>query len=186
MTTNTADLGTGGQAPHLPGATPSNNPANALRRAVTDATRRPMSMPQLSLAVPEIPGYYLYWHLSTQVEQALAAGYEFVESEEVSLSNRGVANDQELDGNDDLGSRVSRIAGAGEGVNAPRLYLMKLRNEWREKDVAAMGARNEAVAASIRGGQVGGDGAPAETAADKGRKYLKTGQDLFYPKIRKG
>lgn len=191
MSTATAgDIGTGGQTPTLPGAAQQSNPANERGTRVTEATRRPMSLPQLSLQVPEIPGYYLYWFLDTQIEQAIQAGYEFVDRDEVSLNNRGVANDQTEDGNDDLGSRVSRVAGqaAGAGVQAQRLYLMKLRQEWRDKDMAAMAARNEAIAAAIRGGVSTGNehgAAPGETPSDRAKRYLKTGQDLFYPKTRR-
>lgn len=190
MSTQTGDIGTGGQTPGLAGAAPKSNPANPTATRVTEATRRPMSLPQLSLQVPDIPGYYLYWFLDSQIDQALQAGYEFVEQEEVALNNRGVANDQTQDGNDDLGSRVSRVAGqsAGGTVQAQRLYLMKLRQEWRDKDVAALGERNEAIAAALRGGVSTGNEhgvAPGETQGDKARRYLKTGQDLFYPKIRR-
>lgn len=188
-TTATGDIGNGGQRPDLPGASTSN-PANPRATRVTEATRRPMSLPQLSLQVPEISGYYLYWFIDTQVDQALQAGYEFVDREEVTLNNRGVANDQTEDGNDDLGSRVSRIAGESQAgnVQAQRLYLMKLRQEWRDKDVADMGARNEAIAAALRGGVSTGNeygAAPGETPTDRAKRYLKAGQDLFYPKTRR-
>jgi len=185
----TGDIGSGGQRPDLPGASSQNNPANAQATRVTEATRRPMSLPQLSLQVPEIPGYYLYWHLGHQIDQALAAGYEFVERDEVTLNNRGVADDQTVDGNDDLGNRVSRAAGGlVQGtMQVQRLYLMKLRQEWRDKDVAALGSRNESIAVSLRGGAVQNThgAAPNETADDRTKRYLKTGQDLFYPKSRR-
>lgn len=187
-TIQAGDIGTGGQRPDLPGAGPATNPANPRATRVTEATRRPMSLPQLSLQVPEIPGYYLYWFLDNQIEQALQAGYEFVDREEVTLNNRGVANDQTEDGNDDLGSRVSRVAGQSDGIQANRLYLMKLRQEWRDQDVAAMGARNEGIAAALRGGVSTGNehgAAPGETPGDRAKRYLKTGQDLFYPKVRR-
>lgn len=190
MKTAVGDIGSGGNTPNLPGAAAQNNPANSRATRVTEATRRPMSLPQLSLQVPEISGYYLYWFLDTQIEQAISAGYEFVERDEVSLNNRGVADDQTEDGNDDLGSRVSRVAGqaAAGHVNAQRLYLMKLRQEWRDKDVAAMAARNESIAAALRGGVSTGNefgNAPGETPSDRSKRYLKTGQDLFYPKTRR-
>jgi hypothetical protein len=190
MSTQTGDIGTGGQTPGLAGAAPKSNPANSVATRVTEATRRPMSLPQLSLQVPDIPGYYLYWFIDTQIDQALQAGYEFVERDEVSLNNRGVADDQTEDGNDDLGSRVSRVAGESSAgnVQAQRLYLMKLRQEWRDKDVAALAERNESIAAALRGGASTGNehgAAPQETAADKAKRYLKTGQDLFYPKTRR-
>lgn len=74
-----------------------------------------------------------------------------------------------------------------EGTPEPqRLYLMKLRQEWRDKDVQKLEEINERVAAAIRGGRPapGQVGAPGETPTDQLQRYLKKGQDLFIPKRR--
>lgn len=162
------------------------NPANPPKRAVTEATRIPMSLPQQRLEVPEIPGYYLYWFLAENVERAQRAGYEFVGPEEVQVVNSGIADDLSLSGSTDMGSRVSQIAGGLiEGTAQPqRLYLMKLRQEWRDADAQKMAEENDKIARALRGGinPDGAAGAPSETLDDKRRRYLKQGQDLFFPK----
>lgn len=178
------------EANPAPGAvlSPAANPANAPRKQVTEATRIPMNLPGTKLSVPEIPGYYLYWFLGQNIPRAMKAGYEFVTDEEVDMVNTGLADDASKQGNTDLGSRVSAIAGGlVEGTAEPqRLYLMKLRQEWRDKDVRALEAVNDRVAAALRGGQaIAGQGnAPAETDLDRASRYLKKGQDLFIPKRR--
>ena len=102
------------------------------------------------------------------------------------MVNAGLADDASRSGNTDLGSRVSAPAGGlVEGTVEPqRLYLMKLRQEWRDKDVEVREATNERVAVSLRGGNAspGAGGAPEETGDDRLKRYLKKGQDLFMPK----
>jgi hypothetical protein len=171
-----------------PGDAPTDqkNPANAPAKRATSATRIPMSVPQLRLEVPAIPGMHLHWFVSKNIHRAQKAGYTFVEDDEVDLANFGLADDASNSGNTDLGSRVSQFAGGMvEGTSDPqRLYLMKLPQE----DCAALEATNEKIAAALRGGQTGPGGAgaaPQETAGDRGKRYLKTGQDLFIPKSRR-
>ncbi len=165
------------------------NPANAPAKRVTEATRIPMSVPQLRLEVPEVPGYHLHWFLGTNVPRAVKAGYEFVEDDEVEVNNSGVADSKSDSGSTDMGSRISQLAGGLTPASAEpqRLYLMKLRSEWRTKDVQALEAVNEKIASALRGGQVpaGASGAPEEGPRDRASRYLKKGQDLFYPKSKK-
>lgn len=162
------------------------NPANPPQRGVTERSRIPMNLPMAKLAVPEIPGYYLYWFLGQNVQRAQKAGYEFVTEDEADVVNTGLADDANSNGNTDLGTRVSRVAGGLiEGSLEPqRLYLMKLRNEWHDQDVAALEKVNDRVAEAIMGGNVTGAGAPEETAKDRQLRYLKKGQDLFIKKRR--
>lgn len=164
------------------------NPANAPATRVTEATRVPMSLPQLRLEVPAIPGYHTHWFLGKNVPRAIKAGYEFVSGEEAEVVNTGLANSREETGSTDMGSRISVFAGGTiEGTTEPeRLYLMKLRQEWRDQDVKKLEEMNERIAAALRGGQtVPGASAPGETALDRSLRYIKKGQDLFYPKPRK-
>lgn len=163
----------------------TSNPANPAPKRVTEATRVPMSVPQLRLELPEIPGYHTHWFLGRNVPRALKAGYEFLSEDDADVVQKGIANDREESGSTDMGSRVSTFAGGlVEGTAEPeRLYAMKLRREWRDRDIAAFEAVNERVAAALRGGQnVNRAGAPAETADDVRRRYMKAGQDLFWPK----
>lgn len=147
-----------------------NNPANTGPRRVTDATRVPMTLPTLKLAVPEKPGFVREWFLDRagQINKCLAAGYEFVRPEELSVHNTGVGSDPATDGNTDLGSRVSLHGGVGERGQAERLYLMEIKQEWWDADRKVLADRNESIAATIRGGQVGTD---KDAPEDRGQRY---------------
>jgi hypothetical protein len=148
-----------------------------------------MSVPRQRLAVPEIPGFHLHWFLSQNVHRAIQAGYSFVEDDEVDVMNSGVADDAASSGSTDMGSRVSRFAGGlVQGTTEPqRLYLMKLPQEWRNADMKKLEEMNERIAAALRGGNAPGPGGVStpEGASDRGKRYLKAGQDLFFPKTRK-
>lgn len=156
------------------------NPANAPARRITSATRIPMSLPVLQLGIPDIPGFHLHWFLAKNVPRAKAAGYEFVDQEEVAVNNRGVADNLEESGSSDLGSRVSVIGGMDEQNNPERLYLMKIQEEWHQEDVRKLGERNDQIAQALRAGLIG-----AENDPDAGKRYLKQGAGLFFPKNRK-
>lgn len=163
-------------------ATPqTSTPANALARRVTEANRVPMSLPTAKLAVPVIPGYYTYWHLGKNVPTAMRAGYTFVDSEDMDVEQKGVANSAEESGSTDLGTRISVLAGGTteDGLDSERLYLMKLPQPWRDSDMMGMAARNEDIAIALRAGKMGAEGDP-----DVNKRYMKQGQDLFYPKKR--
>jgi hypothetical protein len=131
------------------------NPANTVERVKGDRTRISMSNAELKLAIPEIPGYHLHWMIGTpsRIAQALKAGYTFVEHDEVETVNTDIAGDFTKNGNSDLGSRVSTVAGSdtGEDGKEQRLYLMKLPQEFRDDDERAMLDRSERIASSIRG-----------------------------------
>lgn len=158
------------------------NPANTPETRVTEATRIPMSLPQAKLAVPDIPGYHLHWFVGANVARAIKGGYQFVAPDEVDVQNTGLADDVSKNGSSDLGTRVSVIAGGiAEGDTQPqRLYLMKIRQEWWQQDQKVLEQRNEGIARALRSGIVG-----AENDPDKGLRYMKQGQDLFFPKVRK-
>ncbi len=101
--------------------------------------RVPMSTATRKMEVAAIDGFYLYWHLETNVPAALQAGYEFVDRAEANLVNVGLAADRTNSGNTDLGTRVSMIGSLSGTQGGPeRAYLMKLRQEWRDEDRAKM------------------------------------------------
>ncbi len=156
-------------------------PANAPARRVTESNRVPMSLPTAKLAVPEVPGYFLYWHLGKNVPAAMRAGYAFVDSDELTIEQKGVANAADESGSSDMGTRISVLAGGTteDGLQSERLYLMKLPSEWRAQDEAKMGEVNEGIAVALRAGLLG-----AEEDPDKNKRYMKAGQDLFYKKGR--
>lgn len=166
------------------------NPATAPQRRVSEADRIPMSVPMLKLSVPEKEGWHRHWFTARNVARALKAGYTFVDDRDVEVNNPDVAGDIATSGSTDMGSRVSALAGGFiEGTAEPdRLYLMEIPQELRDKDMAGYAKISENIAAALRGGLPtpgGVGGAPRETAQDLGRRYLKTGQDLFYPKVRR-
>lgn len=155
---------------------------NAQDVRVTEANRIPMSAPHQKLAVPEIPGYHLHWHLSKNVPRALQAGYTHVTLDDsVQVANTGLADPKNVSGSTDLGHNVSIIAGdSQDGTSEPdRLYLMKIPLEWWQQDQKALLQRNESIAQQLRGGVAG---AESEGMNDRNKRYMKEGQRLFYPK----
>jgi len=136
-----------------------DNVANPIQTTMPERERIPMSLPLLKLAVPDIPGYHLHWMRgdAARIAQATRAGYEFVDADEVNVTNTGLADDASQSGNSDLGSRVSVLGGStpDQQGQPERLYLMKIRQEWWEKDQAALGDKQEAMANTLRGGAPG-------------------------------
>lgn len=160
------------------------NPSNERASRVTEATRVPMSLPELKLAVPEIPGMHLHWFRGARVARAIQAGYEHVMADEVTIVNTGLADDASRSGNSDLGSRVSVVAGDADPDSGAveRLYLMKIRQEWWEQDQKALEAKNEKIAATLRGS---GDIAP--NPEDTSNRYVPDRarqKTMFTPKRR--
>jgi hypothetical protein len=129
------------------------NPASA--KVPVPRKRIPMSVPLRKLEVPEIPGYYLYWFRDENVPRAMQAGYEFVEPSEVNLNpmsgNPGAST--EMNGNTDLGNRVSLINGTTEGGRPVQAVLMKLKQEWRDEDQEQIDQRNFAIIRTIFKGE---------------------------------
>lgn len=163
------------------------NPANGPEKA--DRARVPMSLPQLKLSVPDIPGYHLHWMAGNpaRIAQATKAGYEFVEPEEVDVVNSGLANGAATSGNTDMGSRVSVVAGGDTGSDGQeqRLYLMKLKQEWWEADQLALEDRNEQTAASLRGGRDLADNPNGSDNRYIPEAHRKGVADLFTRKSRR-
>jgi len=147
------------------------NPANPQLTRVTAENRVPMGGPEQQLAVPEIEGYVLHWFLDSpgRIPRALAAGWEFVNRGEVQLVDRGYASNPGGDGNSDLGSRVSVYGSPGDRGEAVRqLYLMKIRKDWYDSDMALRQKETDAVVAALKGGKVG---LSEEAAEDRQHRY---------------
>ena len=165
--------------------TVDTNPASPTERVKVDRTRVPMSLPNQKLSAPEIPGYHTHWMRgdAVRINQALRAGYTFVEQDEVGMNTFGIADGAESDGHTDLGSRVSVIAGRGEDGGAERLYLMKLPMEYREQDVKEAAKRQESIAASLRGDKGFSEGG-MDTSHRYAGKQSNENKNLFIPKHR--
>jgi hypothetical protein len=158
-----------------------SNPANMPAVTVTDETRVPMSLPDLKLTVPEIEGFKLHWFADRpgRIPRAMAAGYQFVEPEEVRIRNFGFAEDLLNSGSTDLGNRVSVHGGVDDQGKAERLYLMKIKQEWYDKDMALREEASDKIVASLRAGKIG-----AERDSNVNRRYVKDTENLFTKKVK--
>ena len=159
----------------------AENPSNS--SPVTDETRVPMALPQLMLEVPEIPGYIMHWFADRpgRIPRALQGGYEFVDPSEVRINNFGLAADLTQSGNTDLGNRISVHGGVAENGGSERLYLMKIKKEWYDKDMELREQASDRVVQSLRQGTVGAD---REKMADAAKRYAKNTDNLFTKKRR--
>ena len=123
--------------------------------------RIPFSTPDRKLEVPAVDGYYLHWFADRNVDRAMQAGYEFVNRSEVTLNQVGLGMAKSVSGNSDLGTRVSLI-GTVQSADGPaeRIYLMKIREEWRREDQLAIEKCNAEIIGAVFEGEaiVGKDG----------------------------
>lgn len=153
----------------------------------SERKRIPMSVPVQRLEAPDIPGYHLHWFAGSpdRLQRALDGGYEFVDEKETKVNSVGLGSDSTCSGNTDMGSRVSVVSGqeVGKDGQPTRLVLMKIKEEWWLEDQKLVEARNEKVAASLRGGLLGAENdKPGDTQhryVDKSRTKIP---DLFNPK----
>ena len=151
--------------------------------------RIPMSVPVQRLEAPDMPGFHLHWFIGSpeRLQRALDGGYEFVDERELKINNVSLGGDSTKSGNTDMGSRVSVVSGqeVGKDGQPTRLILMKIKQEWFDEDQKLVEARNEQVAAALRGGLLGVEqDKPGDTALryiDKARTKIP---DLFNPNKR--
>lgn len=140
------------------------NPANG--PVVTEDTRIPMSIPHRKLETPEIPGYHQHWMADRdgRIQQALRAGYQFVEPEDINALNvKQIGSGKSAPTGTDLGTRISMISG-GE-----TLYLMKIKKEWFEADQAELARINQEKQGLIMRGQMAVDKEDAEDRGNVGK-----------------
>ena len=147
----------------------SSNPANATETQSEVRTRIPMSLPELQLEAPPIPGYHTHWIRgeARRLAKAHKAGYTFVEDDEVQLNRTGIANGPMDTGNHDLGSKVA-VVGGSDGVP---LYLMKLPLQYWLDDQYAASLAQEKVASMLRG-----DAALTMPKGDNSNRYSRNEQ----------
>ena len=114
--------------------------------------RNNFGAPKLSMAVTvEIPGYHLCWmNDNGNVEEATEGGYEFVTKGETELEN-GVAPS-----NVDMADKIKMKVVTMEGGAPLYAYLMKIRNEWYEEDMALIHQENKKIEDAIVGGNING------------------------------
>lgn len=158
-------------------------PETELAKAPAVRKRIPLSTPQRKLQVPDIEGHHTYWFLESNVPAAIQGGYDFVDSQEVSLNAVSVGTPSAVSGNADLGSQVRIIGGTAADGRAESLVLMKIREEWWKEDQRVLEERNASILSAIFKDEkiLGSEQVSPE---DRGTRYVKTA--LFGRPTRKG
>jgi len=174
-------------------ATP--NPANksAADKSLNDRSdfkRISMSAPRRKMETPELPGYHLHWMLEENVPLALQAGYEFVKSDELGINPMGIGSDVES-GNFDMGSNIHIIGNKmGASMRPDNQYLMKLKEEWWNKDQRELVQNNIGMLSQIFKGEriAGTERASGPDARNRYVDQERTGiaKPLFNRPARKG
>lgn len=121
--------------------------------------RNSFGSPKLTLAVNfEIPGYHMCWKndYKGELEDSLESGYEFV------FRGETEQEDGLTPSNIHLGDKIQLKVGTKENGDPMYAYLMKIKQEWHEEDMAEVANQNRAIEEAIQGGniqsQVGMDG----------------------------
>jgi len=114
--------------------------------------RNSIGVPRLTLAVKfEIPGHHLCWmNDDGNVESALDSGYEFVTRGETELEN-GVTPS-----NVDMSDKIKQKVGTTQQGDILYAFLMKIKNEWHEEDMATIESQNKMVEDAIASGNING------------------------------
>ena len=114
--------------------------------------RNSIGVPRLTLAVRnEIPGYHLCWmNDDGNVQNALDSGYEFVTRGETELAN-GVTPS-----NIDQTDKIKQKVGTTSSNEPLYAYLMKIKLEWHEEDMAEIERQNKHIEQAIAGGNING------------------------------
>lgn len=113
--------------------------------------RIPLGSPLKKLTASNIPaGKVARWFNDKpgRLDAALDGGYEFVRDPKVK-TGEGAA-----DGNEDLGSMVSKVVGSEDSGTPIRAYLMIIDKELYEEDQSLKSEHLDKIDASIRGGKV--------------------------------
>ena len=117
--------------------------------------------------------YYLRWFNDTpgRVAAAQRAGYDFVDKSEVSFNDGVVAI------NNDVGEKVSALAGSKENGQPLLAFLMKLPIAFRQEDMEAHERQLMEIEGTIKRGQVGAN--PREmTAHGEDTRYEPKGAPI--------
>lgn len=136
------------------------NPTVEKPTKAKDTDLIPMGASELQLAVPEVPGFVLYWFADRpgRIVRAQRQGWVFVKSDEVDIPNfKTIAGDTTVSGNSDLGSRVSVYGHTDERGAVVNLYLMKISDDkWKELE-ASREQQSDRVVDAIMGSRIGGE-----------------------------
>lgn len=132
--------------------------------------RIPLGTLRSKLTAERREGYHRHWINDTagRLQMALDGGYEFVKVQGEKVGDFGHIGGQ------DLGTMVSRIVGSHENGTPMRAYLMEIKQEWRDEDVAEKLKAAQDIDDQIRGGTIddGGElGHEHRYSPDGGIKY---------------
>lgn len=124
----------------------------AEKRDADAKSRRPLGVPKKKLEVPILPGYHVHVmnDIPGRIQAALEGGYVFVTPQEAP----GFGSGDVVPGNSDLGNRVSRVVGKTADNLPLRAYLMKIKQEWYDRDQDAKARVMDKTDEAIRGGQI--------------------------------
>jgi hypothetical protein len=116
--------------------------------------RVPFGMARLKLTAPERPGYRRRWvnDVGGALEQAEAGWYGFVFDTGQQIGETAIGS-----GNQDLGSRVSRIVGTLPNGQPQRAYLMEIEEVYYQQDQKSKQQRLDKIDAQIREGTINPD-----------------------------
>ena len=137
---------------------PIETPLVSEQKSVKSAARKervPFGVARLKLSAPVHPGYKRRWVNDTggRTEQAEAGGYEFVTDTGLQIGETAVGS-----GNQDLGSRVSRIVGTMPDGKPQRAYLMEIKDEFYYEDQREKQKKLDVTDNQIRKGSYNPDG----------------------------
>ena len=130
----------------------SDRETETVRSQAQRPRRNSIGVPRLTLAVKfDIPGHHMCWmNDDGNVESALDSGYEFVTRGETELEN-GVTPS-----NVDMGDRIKQKVGTTQQGDVLYAFLMKIKNEWHEEDMATIELQNKQVEDAIASGNING------------------------------
>lgn len=115
--------------------------------------RVPFGGSRMKLSFPEVAGKVRRWvnDVGGRCQLAEEGGYDFVTDEGQKIGDTAVGS-----GNQDLGSRVSRIVGTLPDGSPQRAFLMEIDKDLYDEDQAEKQSKLDVIDAQIRGGNVEG------------------------------
>ena len=115
--------------------------------------RVPFGGSRTKLSFPEAAGKVRRWinDVGGRCQLAEEGGYDFVSDEGQKIGDTAIGS-----GNQDLGSRVSRIVGTMPDGSPQRAYLMEIDKDLYDEDQTEKQRKLDVIDAQIRGGNVEG------------------------------
>lgn len=134
-------------------------------RKASRKERIPLGSPRQKLSAPTVAGKVRRWVNDSggRLPMAEQGGYDFVQDNGEKIGDTNIGS-----GNQDMGSRISRIVGTKEDGSPLRAYLMEIDEDLYREDQADKAARIKEVDDQIRLGNV-------ERKADDGRYVPRDG-----------